>query len=139
MNLRANTYQKAQKEFSLTEADPHKVIQILMREFLTQVYQAKAFMGRSEIEAKNNSIKKAIGIIGGLKGGLNFEQGGEIASNLDSLYDYLVIRLSDANTQNSIEILDEVNELFSPIKDAWDGISEEDKQKGFALLEQSGA
>ncbi|ATC81547.1 MULTISPECIES: flagellar export chaperone FliS [Pseudoalteromonas] len=139
MNLRVNTYQKAQKELSLTDADPHKVIQILMRELLTQVYQAKVFMGRSEIEAKNNSIKKAIGIIGGLKGGLNFEQGGEIASNLDSLYDYLVIRLSDANTQNSIEILDEINELFSPIKEAWDGISEEDKQKGFALIEKSGA
>ena len=49
------------------------------------------------------------------------------------------MRLSDANTQNSPEILDEINDLFSPIKEAWDGISEEEKQKGFALLDQSGA
>lgn len=139
MNLRANTYQKAQKELSLSEADPHQVIQILMREFLTQVYQAKAFINRKEIEAKNNSIKKAISIIGGLKGGLNFEQGGSIADNLNNLYDYMVVRLLEANTQNSVEILDEINELFAPIKEAWDGISEQDKQKGFALLQQSGS
>ena len=109
-----------------------------MREFLTQVYQAKVFIQRSDIESRNNSIKKAIGIIGGLKGGLNLKQGGDIADNLNALYDYLVIRLSEANTQNSIYILDEIKELFSPIKEAWDGITEEDKQKGFALLEQSG-
>ncbi|MCQ8884838.1 flagellar export chaperone FliS [Pseudoalteromonas agarivorans] len=139
MNLRANTYQKAQKELSLSEANPHQVIQILMREFLTQVYQAKAFINRKEIEAKNNSIKKAISIIGGLKGGLNFEQGGGIADNLNNLYDYMVVRLSEANMQNSVEILDEVNELFSPIKEAWDGISEEDKKKGFVLIDKSGA
>ncbi|WP_278382876.1 flagellar export chaperone FliS [Pseudoalteromonas distincta] len=139
MNLRVNTYKKAQKELSLSEANPHQVIQILMREFLTQVYQAKVFIQRSDIESRNNSIKKAIGIIGGLKGGLNLKQGGDIADNLNALYDYLVIRLSEANTQNSIDILDEIKELFSPIKEAWDGITEEEKQKGFALLEQSGS
>jgi flagellar protein FliS len=31
-------------------------------------------------------------------------------------------------------MVEEVKNLFLPIKQAWDGISEEDKQKGFQLI-----
>lgn len=139
MNLRANMYQKAQRELSLSDASPHQVIQILMRELLTQIYQSKVNIERGDIEAKSNSITKAIRIIGGLKGGLNMEQGAEIADNLNNLYDYMVMRLTEANAQNSIDILDELQTLFAPIKDAWDQISEADKQKGYELIEKYNA
>ncbi|TVU76173.1 flagellar export chaperone FliS [Pseudoalteromonas distincta] len=137
MNRRINQYQKAQKELPLLDANPHQVIQILMREFLTQVYQAKASIERKDIEVKNKSINKAIKVIGGLQGGLNMKEGTGIADNFNDLYNYITIRLTEANAENSVVILDEIKELFSPIKDAWDNISESDKALGFKLLSEN--
>ena len=68
------------------------------------------------------SISKAIGIIGGLREGLNIEQGGEVAANLDSLYEYMTARLIEANVQNEVEPLDEVANLLRNVKTGWDAI-----------------
>lgn len=137
MNKRISQYQKAQKELPLSDANPHQVIQILMREFLTQIFQAKASIERANIEGKNQSINKAIKIIGGLQGGLNLKEGADIADNLNNLYNYMTIRLTEANAENSVVILDEIKELYLPIKEAWDNISDSDKALGFKLLSES--
>ncbi|KPV91347.1 Flagellar protein FliS [Pseudoalteromonas sp. P1-30] len=137
MNKKITQYQKAQKELTLLDADPHQVIQVLMREFMTQIYQAKAAITRKDIAAKSESISKAVKIVGGLQGGLNMKSDLEIANNLNDLYNYITIRLTDANVESSIEILDEIHNLFYPIKEAWDNISNEDKAVGFELLAKS--
>ena len=137
MNKKITQYQKAQKELTLLDADPHQVIQVLMREFMTQIYQAKAAITRKDIAAKSESISKAVKIVGGLQGGLNMKSDFEIANNLNDLYNYITIRLTDANVESSIEILDEIHHLFYPIKEAWDNISDADKAVGFELLAKS--
>jgi flagellar protein FliS len=137
MNKKITQYQKAQKELTLLDADPHQVIQVLMREFMTQIYQAKAAITRKDIAAKSESISKAVKIVGGLQGGLNMKSDLEIANNLNDLYNYITIRLTDANVESSIEILDEIHHLFYPIKEAWDNISDADKAVGFELLAKS--
>jgi flagellar protein FliS len=50
------------------------------------------------------------------------EAGGEIAENLDSLYDYMLRRLMKAHAENDVAILDEVISLLREIKLGWDGI-----------------
>jgi flagellar protein FliS len=134
VNHQVKKYKQAQNELSLLAANPHEVIQVLMKELMTQLYLAKAGIERADIEARSNAINKAINLIGGLKGGLNMDAGGDIADNLDNLYNYMTMRLSEANLHTSVEIIEEIKNLFLPIKEAWDGISEEDKQKGFQLL-----
>lgn len=134
VNHQVNKYKKAQNELSLLAANPYEIIQVLMKELITQLYIAKASIDRADIEARSQAINKSIDLIGGLKGGLNMEAGGEIADNLNNLYDYMVVRLSEANLNSSADMVEEVKNLFLPIKQAWDGISEEDKQKGFQLI-----
>ncbi|MDV7398396.1 flagellar export chaperone FliS, partial [Arthrospira platensis SPKY1] len=48
--------------------------------------------------------------------------GGDIAANLDRLYDYMQRRLVEANLRSDIALLDEVAELLRPVKEAWDAI-----------------
>lgn len=105
-------------------ASPHRIIQMLMERFLTQLAQAKGAMERGEIELKNEHIKKAITIIAGLRESLDFEKGGEVAPSLESLYDYMTYRLTQANIQNSGEMLDEIKNLMAEIKSAWDMVPE---------------
>jgi flagellar protein FliS len=64
-------------------------------------------------------------IIQGLRTSLDAEKGGDIAANLDSLYEYMGRRLLEANMNNDTAILDEVNTLLSEIKLGWDGIPAE--------------
>ncbi len=64
----------------------------------------------------------AVSIIGGLRDSLDHKKGGSIAENLDSLYEYMTYRLMEANLKDDITMLDEVYQLLSEIKTAWDGI-----------------
>jgi len=73
---------------------------------------------------KGESISLAIAIIDGLKGSLDLEGGGEIATNLEALYDYMVHRLFHANINNDVQVLEEVRGLLRGIKEAWDSIPE---------------
>lgn len=54
---------------------------------------------------------------------LDHKVGGEIAHNLDGLYDYMNRRLLQAHGAGEQFILDEVSHLLSEIKSAWQAIS----------------
>jgi flagellar protein FliS len=78
---------------------------------------------REETAAKGASISKAITIIDeGLKACLDKSAGGELAQNLSSLYDYMNQRLLIANLKNDTGILDEVSQLLTELKGAWESI-----------------
>ena len=63
-----------------------------------------------------------IGILQGLQGSLDMERGGEIAANLNRLYDYMSLRLLDVHREKESASLDEVVGLLGSIKSGWDAI-----------------
>ena len=118
-------YQRINTQTSITDADPHKLIQLLYNGALERINMAKARMQAGDIEGKSRLISKTIEIIGGLRSFLDFDQGGELAIQLESLYDYMERTLLEASARNSVEKLDEVASLLRSVKDGWDGIREE--------------
>jgi flagellar secretion chaperone FliS len=115
-----NAYKKVGVESSVNGADPHMLISMLFQGALLAIDNAKNEILRKEIAAKGKSITKAIAIIGeGLHASLDKRVGGELAQNLSSLYDYMVMRLVDANLKNDITILDEVARLLTELTEAW--------------------
>jgi flagellar protein FliS len=117
-------YQTVNTQAQTTEASPHRLIQMLMEGGLTRLAQARGAIERNQVALKGELISKAIGIIGGLREGLNLELGGEVAANLDSLYEYMTTRLVEANVQNTVAPLDEVSSLLRNVKSGWDAIAE---------------
>lgn len=116
-------YQTVSTQAQVSDASPHRLIQMLMEGGLSRIAQAKGAMQHGQQAAKGELISKAIGIIGGLRAGLDLEQGGEIAVNLDRLYEYMTARLIEANIGNDVAILDEVSGLLRNVKSGWDAIS----------------
>ena len=116
-------YQTVNTQARVSDASPHRLIQMLMEGGLSRIAQAKGAMQHGQQAAKGELISKAIGIIGGLREGLDLEQGGEIAVNLDRLYEYMTARLIEANISNDVAILDEVSGLLRNVKSGWDAIS----------------
>ncbi|MEN8166469.1 MAG: flagellar export chaperone FliS [Pseudomonadota bacterium] len=124
----ARQYGKVAVGSEVNYASPHRLVQMLMEGALEKIAIAKGHMDRKEHEKKGKHINWAISIINGLRSSLNQEEGGEMANNLDNLYDYMVRRLSEANLSNDMAILDEISSLILEIKMAWDAIPDEIKQ-----------
>jgi flagellar protein FliS len=104
---------------SVESASPHRLIQILLDGALSRISIAGGHMKREEIPEKGAQISWAISIIDGLRGSLNKEAGGEVAENLDRLYEYMSRRLLEANLRNDAGALEEVHGLLSEIRSAW--------------------
>jgi flagellar protein FliS len=105
-------------------ASPHRLIQLLMDGALEKIRIAKGVMERRDIPEKVRQINWALSIIDGLRQSLDMEKGGEIAQNLNALYDYIQRRIVVANMENDTRILDEVASLLIEIKTAWEAVPE---------------
>jgi flagellar protein FliS len=124
MNLSGvKSYRSMTAYANLAEASPHQVVQLMLDAVLSRVAEASGHLERGETQAKGEKIGKALGIIEALVLGLDIERGGELAQNLDRLYDYSARTLLKANLENRVELLKEVSSLLREIKLGWDGIA----------------
>ena len=89
----------------------------------SRIAEASGHLERGEIAAKGEKIGKALAIIEGLMLGLDKERGGEIAENLERLYDYASRTLLKAHLENRPDLFKEVASLLREIKVGWDGIA----------------
>ena len=125
--MNTTNYNSAIKQYSqvgvtsaVEQASPHRLIQMLMEGAISRIAIAKGAMERKETAQKGANISLAISIIDGLRASLDKNAGGEIAQNLDDLYDYMIRRLMRANMEDNPDLLEEVLSLLRSIKDAWD-------------------
>ena len=89
--------------------------------FLQQTVDA---MQSGDLVAKRDSLSRAMAIVTELHGMLDLEQGGEVAASLDSLYTYMMERLTTANQQRDKAPVAEVMRLMSGLRDAWSQIAQ---------------
>ncbi|MFJ2384952.1 flagellar export chaperone FliS [Pseudomonas protegens] len=121
--LALRQYQKIGAQAQTSEASPHRLVQMLMEGGLDRIAQAKGAIERKDIANKGVFISKAIGIIGGLREGLDLEKSLDTLGDLDSLYTYMMKRLAEANIKTDPKILDEVADLLRTVKEGWDAIA----------------
>lgn len=124
-------YNQVDRFSGVNEANPHRLVQMLMDGALGKIAMAKGLMVRNQVGKKGEVIGQAISIIGGLRSSLDMKSGGEIAANLDNLYEYMERQLIQANIKNDTELLDEVVDLLREIKSAWDSIPDTQQTKSF--------
>jgi len=121
--LALRQYQKVGAQAQTSEASPHRLVQMLLEGGLDRIAQAKGAISRNEIANKGVLISKAIGIVGGLREGLDLDKSADTLGNLDNLYVYMMKRLAEANIKSDPKILDEVSDLLTTVKDGWDAIA----------------
>ncbi|WUR12055.1 flagellar export chaperone FliS [[Empedobacter] haloabium] len=121
-----NAYAKVGLETGIAAASPHKLIVMLYDGAIVAILNGITQMKAGNIEEKGKAISKAIQIIdNGLRASLDREVGGEIARNLDALYEYMSGRLLTANLQNDPAMLEEVRGLLADLRDTWKQIGDE--------------
>ena len=134
MNNNVSQYSQVNRVGGVTDADPHRLVLMLLEGALGKMATVKGLIMRGETAKKGEVIGQAISIIGGLRSSLDLSKGGEIAANLDNLYEYIERQLIQANMNNDIEIVNEVVSLLREVKTAWDSIPVESRTKSSAGL-----
>ncbi len=127
-------YNQVNRFSGVTEADPHRLVLMLLEGVISKIAIVKGLMIRKEVAKKGELIGQAIAIVGSLKTSLNKEAGGELAENLDNLYEYIEHRLLTSNLKNDVTILDEVSKLLHEIKSGWEAIPAELRTPSSASL-----
>ena len=120
-----NQYKQVGVQAAVGNSDPHTLIQMLIDGAIERLNKAKLHMSQNNIPLKGESISKAISIIDGLRTSLDMEKGGEIAKNLESLYDYMQRQLLAANMDNKVENIEEVLSLMIEIRSGWASIPQD--------------
>jgi flagellar protein FliS len=116
-------YNHMDAQTQLTDASPHKVIQLLMAGAIDRLVKVSAMMENKTL-GYHDTLSNAIDIILALNCSLDMEKGGEISENLHALYDYMQLQLVQANIGKDHKKVDEVIDLIKTVKDGWDQISD---------------
>ncbi len=121
-NSRLNEYREVQARGSLSDASPHRVIQVMLQTALDRLSEARGHMERGDSARKTETLSKALAIVEALQLNLDTQRGGQVATNLNNLYAYMTRTLLQANAGNDAGLVDEVASLLGEIKTGWDEI-----------------
>ena len=122
------TFQQAAwnyKKNAILTASPEKLVVLLYEGAIQNLEKAgKALRSGGEVHSPEvgEALGKALAIIGELRASLDMEKGGEIALDLDRLYDFASDRILTANIERKPEPVEHTLTVLRTLKEGWDGI-----------------
>lgn len=114
---------------NVTTASPKKLVLMCYEGAIDQLKITKQMMAEQDYEGKVKAITKAQDIIKELLCSLDYEKGGDIATNLGSLYNYMLRRIIHADVKSDQNAIDEVVGMLSELKSAWEEIFNRQSKK----------
>jgi len=117
---------------SVESADPHRLVQLLYDALADALSLARGAIERGDVAAKGHAIGKAVGIMEALVSSLDHERGGDVAGNLDRLYDYMGREITRANLHGDAAALGNVAAVNETLRRAWAGIPEDARSGSLA-------
>lgn len=120
-----NVYSRVGLETEVHDASPHRLIAMLFDGLFLALAQAQgALEAGGQRELKARALSRAVRILDeGLKAGLNLHEGGPLAVQLNELYGYASLRLTQANLRDDLATVLEVRKMLEPVYEAWRAIA----------------
>ena len=116
----AKAYSKVSAETGARAADAHQLVLMLYDGAVEAARLALGHLQAGRIVQKAAALSRAARIVEeGLKVSLDKTAGGQIAQRLSDLYDFMILRLLQANLRNDAAALGEVIRLLEDLRAAW--------------------
>lgn len=117
-----SSYHSVNLDAQTARASPVELVLVLTDGLLEELARARGHIVGKRYEQKAISLNKCIAIINGLSSSLDFDNGGEVVTNLARLYDYCAERLFRAGIELDTSMVDHVQELLTTIRQGWLGV-----------------
>ncbi len=130
-----NPYLKQYKQTQINTAPKEQILLMLYDGAVRFLNQAKVGFAEKNIEKIHNNITKVQNIITEFETSLDLENGGEFASNLFALYEFMSRQLSIANIKKREDSLDIVIKHMTELRDTWREAVKKFKAEGHSLIE----
>ena len=121
-NRAIESYGQVKVSTGVSKSNNVELIQMLFDGLIESLATAKGHIQHNNITEKSKAISRASRIVLGLQGALDFDKGGELANNLNELYNYITRRLLHVNARNDLAALDEIHGLMTEIRGAWETV-----------------
>jgi len=120
----AHPYARAYQTQSILTASPGQLVLLMYDGALRFMAQARAGFATPEedfsrIQKINTALLRAQAVIAELRANLDMKAGGDLAANLDRLYDYYLRRLQEANIRKDEAPVIEVERLVRTLREGW--------------------
>ncbi len=117
--MKANEMQLSYRRSAVEGASEIGLVIALYDTLSGNLRRAAAALRSNEIEKRCAELNHAFLVIGQLESWVDVEHGGELAQNLTSFYAWLRMKLLDASTMKSAEILEAQIGLILQVRSAW--------------------
>lgn len=114
------------QQVKITTADPLQIVVLLYEGAIKNLNQWLMLID-TDADTASARLLRTQEIINYLRAALDHQQGGEIAFNLERLYNYMRDRLIEANLQRDRAKVQEVIQLLQTVLEGWHGISNRPK------------
>ena len=120
MNAYSNRYRNNQ----VMTASPEQILIMLYDGAIRFVRQAKLAIENGRQADKATAIRKAVAIITEFSNTLDYETGGEVALDLNQLYDFMTRELSAVNIRSDAKRLEPVEKILLDLREGFSGAIE---------------
>ncbi len=107
------------KKMQIETANPAALILMLYDRAIVLLDKAKNEIIEEQYEEKGYSLTKANEIIAELAGSLDMKKGGEIATSLSRLYNFVMREIIDADTNLNTDAIDNARRIVSELRESW--------------------
>lgn len=107
------------QETNVTTQHSGRLVVMLYDGAISNLKKAQQCIADGDVAGKNQAITRTRDIVFELNASLNMDQGGHVARNLRSLYNFIWRYLSDAHIKNDPHMLQKVINMLSELGDAW--------------------
>lgn len=127
--MSSNPYRQYQKT-QITTASRERILLMLYEGAIRFTKQAQQALREKKVAEKGKFVSKATAIVAELMATLDFKAGGQLASDLESLYVFMIDKLIEGNLNNDEQCFKVVENLLMTLYQAWKDVIENPRPDG---------
>jgi flagellar protein FliS len=114
---RSNSY----RELELQGASSERLVVFVFEQLVVNLERARIAVERKDLGMRVQALRRARGLVTELLATLDFEQGGPLAQNLASLYQFMLVELVDVGDRGDLRTMRSLINVATSLRDGFAG------------------